>query len=149
MLNPDYEEMLSIFNAHEVAYLVVGAYAMASHGFPRATGDMDLWVESTPENAARVLDALVEFGTPASHFDEEVLATEGNIIQIGIKPRRIDILTAIDGVDFDAAWERRDEVKLGGVVLPVLSLEDLIANKRATGRLKDVADAEWLEAEGD
>jgi hypothetical protein len=149
MWNPDYEEILGTFNAHEVAYLVVGAYAMAGHGFPRATGDIDLWVAPTPENAARVYDALIEFGAPASHFEEADFATPGTVYQMGTIPRRIDVLTAIDGVEFDTAWANRDEVELDGVVFPVLSLEDLIANKRATGRKKDEADAEWLEREGD
>jgi len=148
MLNRDYREMLSVFADHEVAFLMVGAYAMAAHGYPRATGDLDLWVEATRENAARVYAALVAFGTPGSHFDEEALATEGTILQIGVEPRRIDVITAIDGVEFADAWEHREEVELDGVVFPVLSLDDLITNKRATGRKKDALDAEWLAGEG-
>jgi hypothetical protein len=149
MWNPDYEEILSTFNDHEVAYLVVGAYAMAGHGFPRATGDIDLWVEPTRENAARVYDALIAFGAPADQFKAADFAVEGTVFQMGVEPRRIDIITAIDGVDFDSAWANREEVKYDGVPFPVLSLENLIVNKRATGRKKDDADADWLEAEGD
>jgi predicted nucleotidyltransferase len=148
MLNPDYAEMLSIFTDHEVAFLMVGAYAMAGHGFPRATGDMDLWVEPTPENAARVYDALVEFGAPSDHFTKEDFGIAGTLLQIGVEPRRIDIITAIDGVVFAEAWNNREEVELDGVVFPVLSMADLITNKRATGRKQDALDAEWLEAGG-
>jgi len=128
MLNPDYEEILSIFADHEVAFLMVGAYAMAGHGFPRATGDMDLWVEPTPENATRVYESLVKFGVPIGHFKEEDFA--------------------IDGVTFEQAWANRVEANIDGVIFPVLSLNDLITNKRATGRKKDALDAEWLAAAG-
>jgi len=149
MLNPDYEEILSIFADHEVAFLMVDAYAMAGHGFPRATGDMDLWVEPTPDNAARVYESLVKFGAPTGHFKEEDFAIDGTIVQIGVAPRRIDIITAIDGVTFEQAWANRVEANIDGVIFPVLSLNDLITNKRATGRKRDALDAEWLEAEGE
>lgn len=148
MWNPDYREMLSIFDDHDVAYLMVGAYAMAGHGFPRATGDIDLWVEATPENAERVVAALADFGAPRDHFDKASLTTKGTVIQIGVAPCRIDILTHIDGVEFSEARARCEVVELEGVSFPVLSRDDLIANKRATGRKKDALDVEWLEGTG-
>jgi hypothetical protein len=145
MLNPDYAEMLSAFLDHEVRFLVVGAYAMAGHGYPRATVDLDLWVEPTATNAARVYDALVEFGAPSDHFDKDTFTTQDIVLQIGVAPQRIDILTRITGVEFAAAWERHEVGVLGALKVPILSIKDLITNKRATGRDKDIRDARLLD----
>jgi len=134
---------------HDVRFLVVGAYALAGHGFIRATSDIDLWVEPTRENAARVYDALIAFGAPADHFDEADFTIPGRILQIGVAPQRIDVLTGISGVRFEAAWQAREIGRLDDLEVPILSRAHLIANKRATGREKDIRDARLLEAEGD
>lgn len=149
MLNPDYKDILSAFLDHDVRFLVVGAYAMSGHGFVRATGDIDLWVEPTPDNAARVYDAMIAFGAPADHFDKADFTIAGRVLQLGVAPQRIDVLTGISGVCFDEAWEAREIGRLDDLEVPILSREHLITNKRATGREKDLLDARLLEGDGD
>jgi hypothetical protein len=144
-VNSDFSELLSTFNAQAVEYLVVGAHALAAHGHVRATKDLDVWVRPSAENAPRVFRALASFGAPLHDLSERDLAAPGLIFQIGIAPVRIDVITAIDGVEFVAAWADRMETKLGGVSVPVLSRDHLIANKKASGRLQDLADVERLE----
>jgi hypothetical protein len=122
---------------------------MAAHGFLRATVDLDLWVEPTSENAGRAYDALVDFGAPADHFAKDDFTVPGMVLQIGVAPQRIDVLTAITGVRFDEAWEAHEIGDLGGIKVPILSRDDLITNKRALGRDKDLRDAQLLEEEED
>ena len=145
-MNPDFSELLATFNAHGVEYLVVGAHALAAHGHVRATKDLDVWVRPSSENAVRTLRALAAFGAPLHDLTESDLSVPGLIFQIGVPPVRIDVITTIDGVDFSSAWPDRLEAKLGNVTVPVLSRHHLIANKKAAGRLQDLADVEWLEA---
>lgn len=147
MLNPDYRDMLSAFADAEVEYLVIGAYALAAHGHPRATGDMDLWVRRSSENAERVLRALSAFGAPLSYVGNEDFETPDTVFQIGISPRRIDILTTIEGVDFREAWPERMEIEVEGLTIPILGRTHLIQNKRALGRPQDQADIDRLEEE--
>lgn len=149
MLNPDFRDMLSELNAAGADFIVVGAYALAAHGLPRATGDIDIWVRAEPENARRVRAALAQFGAPLADLSESDLGSHDVVFQIGIAPRRIDLMTSVDGLDFEGAWQRRVVTTVDGVQLSVLSREDLIVNKRATGRAKDLADVAWLEDEGD
>ena len=138
--------MLSELSAQNAEFLVVGAYALAGHGLPRATGDIDIWIRPSADNAARVWKALLEFGAPLESLTLEDLSTPGVFFQIGVPPRRIDILTAIDGVEFEDAWQGRLECTLDdGIELPVLGRDHLICNKRASGRPKDLADLAWLE----
>jgi hypothetical protein len=144
-LNPDFNELLSIFNAHRVEYLIVGAHALAVYGHVRATKDLDVWVRPDPENATRILDALGEFGAPMLDLTLEDLAKPGLTYQIGVPPVRIDILTTIDGVEFHDAWRNRHEANLDELTVWVLSRRDLLANKRAAGRMQDLADVERLE----
>lgn len=144
-MNPDFSDILSAFNAESVEFLVVGAYALAAHGLPRATGDIDLWVGTTGDNPERVRRALVRFGAPAEGLSLEDLARPELVFQIGVAPHRIDILTSVDGVEFAEAWQSRMETDLGGLRVPVLSREHLIRNKRATGPPQDLADLDWLE----
>lgn len=125
--------------------MVVGAYAMAVHGRPRATGDIDLWVEATAENAVKVYRALQAFGAPLQDLSEADLTTPGVVFQMGLPPRRIDILTRVSGLEFVDAWPSHVEARFGDVVVPVIGLVDLIKNKRATGRAKDQLDADDLE----
>ncbi len=147
-MNPDFRDMLSALSAEGADYLLVGAYALAVHGLPRATGDMDIWVRPTSDNAARVWKALVRFGAPLADLTPVDLETPGTVFQIGVAPCRIDILTRISGVEFEEAWTSRFETELHGLPVSVVNRELLIRNKRSTGRPKDVADALWLEGQG-
>ena len=144
-MSPDFSDLLCEFNDHGVEYLVVGAHALAVHGHVRATKDLDLWVRPSLANAQRVLRALAAFGAPLHDLLETDLAEPGTVFQIGVPPLRIDVLTAIDGVDFEAAWEARLTTTFAGIPAVVLSRADLIANKKASGRLQDLADLEALE----
>ena len=146
-MNPDFAEMLSELSAAGVEFIVVGAFAVAAHGNPRATGDIDIWVRPTRENAERVLRALHAFGAPMFDLTVEDLLNEQTVFQMGVAPVRIDILAGIDGVAFEDAWPRRVFAQLGPAHAPVLSLIDLAANKRAAGRPKDLVDLAWIEQE--
>ena len=145
MLNSHYKDILSILSEKEVKFLLVGAYAMAAHGYPRSTMDIDLLVKPEPENALLVLQALEDFGAPVEGLSREDLQKEGLIFQIGVAPCRIDILTSIDGVQFTDAYTHSEVVDIEGIPIHVLSIPDLITNKRSTGRTKDLADAQMLE----
>jgi hypothetical protein len=144
-VNSDFKDLLSAFNAHGVEFLVVGAFALAAHGRVRATGDIDVWVRPSPENAARVLKAVTEFGAPLHDLTAADLSQPGLVYQIGVAPVRIDILTGIDGVEFSEAWARRVQTRFTDQAVSVLSIEHMIRNKRAAGRAQDLADLEWLE----
>jgi hypothetical protein len=145
MLNTDYKEMLQLLLEEEVDFLIVGAYAMAAHGFPRATGDLDLWVKAEENNSRKLFRALAKFGAPLDQITQNEFISEGIIFQIGVIPRRIDIITKIDGVEYNKANESKKNVEIEGLNLPVLSLNDLIKNKLATGREKDKLDAQMLK----
>ena len=148
MLNPDYRDILHIFSDEGIEYLLVGAYALAAHGYPRATGDIDLWIHANPLNAKKVLHALKIFGAPLSHISEADFEKPGIVFQIGVEPNRIDILTEISGVpSFQEAWDSRIEVEIEEIRVPVLNRELLKRNKRSAGRPKDQADLAWLERE--
>ena len=144
-MSPDFRDLLSEFNAHGVEYLVVGAYALAAHGRVRATGDLDVWVRPEPENAKRVMSAIAAFGAPRQDLTEQDLCRPGIVYQIGVAPLRIDILTAIDAVEFEEAWRARIVARFADQSVSVLSAAHLIHNKRAVGRPQDIADLEWLE----
>jgi hypothetical protein len=145
--NSDFEEILLAFNAASVKYLVVGAYALAAYARPRATGDIDLWVEASAENARRVYRALVTFGAPLDGISEVTFAERDIVFQMGIAPIRIDILTGIDGVTFADAWPNRTPSIIGSVPVHVIGKSDLKRNKSATGRTQDLADLERLESD--
>ena len=145
MLDPDFHDILSSFAAEGVDYLVVGAYAVAAHGLPRATGDIDLWIRPTRENAQRVWRALASYGAPLDAVRVDDFATEDNVFQIGVVPHRVDILTSIEGVSFDEAWRERLTLRLGDLDVLVLGRRQLIANKRAVGRPQDLSDVARLE----
>ena len=145
MLNEDYKEILQILLSNKVKFLVVGAYAMGAYGYPRATGDFDIWVEPSAENSKNVYNSLAEFGAPLEQINSETFIEQGIVFQIGIVPRRIDILTFIDGVEFDKAYQDKENIKIEGITIPFLSKKDLIKNKEATGREKDKLDAGYLK----
>jgi len=146
MLNEDYKDMLRALCAENVKFILVGAYALAAHGYPRATMDIDIWVMPSPQNAESVLQALRRFGAPLHNLTKEDLENDGTIFQIGVAPRRIDIITAASGLEFEETYERSLIVNIEGIEVHIPSVEDLIANKRATGRTKDLADVEALES---
>jgi len=137
--------MLSVLCDEGVEFLLVGAYALATHGLPRATGDMDIWIRCSQENAARVWRALRRFRAPLTGLNEDDLNTPNLVFQIGIAPRRIDLLTSIDAVQFDEAWPDRRVVEIEGLSIGVIGRSHLIQNKKAVGRPQDLADVAWLE----
>jgi predicted nucleotidyltransferase len=146
MLNEDYKDMLECLLDEKVKFLLVGAYAVAVYGYPRATKDIDIYVHAAPGNAANIMKALARFGAPLLEVSEADFSAEGIVFQIGNSPRRIDILTRISGVVFEQAYANRKIVTLEGIDVPVISLADLVANKRATGRTQDLADIEKLQS---
>ncbi len=145
MLNEDYRDMLQALADEKVKFLLVGAYALAAHGYPRATVDIDIWVMPSPENAGAVLRALRRFGASLVNLTAQDLQMEGTVFQIGVAPRRIDIITTASGLQFEEVFERSLAVDIEGIEVHIPSLADLLRNKRATGRTKDLADAEALE----
>ena len=146
MFNPDFKDMLRGLSAAKVDFLIVGAYAVAAHGYPRATGDLDIWIRAEPETAAKVIRALADFGAPLQDLTVDDLSQPNVVFQIGVEPSRIDILTSVTGVDFDAAWRNRMSLEIEGLILPIIGRDELIANKLACGRPKDIADAAALDS---
>jgi hypothetical protein len=144
-MNQDFVEMLAALSEAGAEFLIVGAHAMAAYAQPRATGDLDIWVRPSPENASRVWAALTAFGAPLGEITQEDLSTEDVVFQIGIVPNRIDILTSIEAVDFERAWRNRTSLRLMGVDAHLIGRAELIQNKRALGRARDLADVEALE----
>ena len=147
MLNRDFKEFAELLDAKGVEYLLVGGYALAAHGHPRYTGDIDFWVRPAEDNLARLMDALHSFGFGSLGLSVGDF-TGDTVVQLGHPPRRIDLLTAIDGVSFEACFARREQVVIDGVPLSIIGLEDFKTNKRASGRAKDLADLESLEPPG-
>ena len=146
MLNEDYRDMLHAFCNEKVRFILIGAYALAAHGYPRATMDIDIWVMPSPKNADAVLQALRRFGAPLHNLTKEDLQKDGTVFQIGVAPRRIDIITTASGLQFEETYRSSLTVTIEGIEVHIPSVEDLIRNKRASGRTKDLADAEALES---
>ena len=144
-MNPDFVDLLRAFVAADVRFLIVGAYALALHGRPRATGDLDVWVEATPENAHRVMRALAAFGAPLADIYEDDFTREGVTYQIGVPPGRIDVLTELTGLTFADAWSDRVRHAFGDVEVDFIGRGSFLRNKRATGRAKDLGDIEGME----
>ena len=147
-MNRDFVEMLSALSAENAEFLLVGAHALSVYGVPRATGDMNLWVRATAENAARVWRALEAFGAPLGELAAGDFARPETVVQFGVPPNRIDILTTLSGLEFEPTWRRRLSVRVETLDVPVLSKEDFIANKRAVGRPKDLSDIALLAESG-
>jgi hypothetical protein len=145
LLNSDFRDILSAFCEEKVEFMLVGAYAVAAHGLPRATGDIDLWVECSEKNAERVWAALSKFGAPLGNLSKQDFLTPGTVVQIGVTPRRIDILTQITGVDYVQAEPQRIFIDLEGLEVPVIGLAQLLQNKSAVGRPQDNADVARLK----
>jgi hypothetical protein len=146
MLTSDFKEFAELLNSNGVEYLVVGGYALAAYGHPRYTGDLDFWVRADAANADRLLAALGEFGFAQLEVTRDDLTAPDRVIQLGYPPRRIDLLTGIDGVAFADCYPRRMTATIDGVELQFISLEDFKTNKKAVGRHRDLADLEALEA---
>jgi hypothetical protein len=145
MLNEDYKDMLRALSDENVNFILVGAYALAAHGYPRATMDIDIWVMPSPDNADAVLRALRRFGAPLHNLTKEDLQTDGTIFQIGVAPRRIDIITTASGLKFEETYQNSISIDIEGIEVHIPSIDDLICNKKASGRTKDLADVETLE----
>ncbi len=143
-LQADFKDFLSLLNAHRVDYLLIGGYAVAYHGYPRATVDLDVWIARTPENATRVLAALREFGFTDPALVTGLLLEKDRIVRMGVPPFRIEIATTISGVDFESCHQRRIEASIDGVRVAVIDLASLRRNKQAAGRHKDLDDLEHL-----
>lgn len=145
MLNQDFKEFIQSLNDNNVRYLVVGGYAVAIHGYPRYTKDMDIWIERTPENARQMVKALNQFGFASLGLKSSDFLVEDQIIQLGYPPRRIDIITSLLGVEFIHCYDTRMQLGIEGVQINFIDLENLRKNKKATGRSQDLADLEKLE----
>ncbi len=143
-MHQDFLDLLRAFIDRNVRFLIVGAYALAVHGRPRATGDLDVWVDATPENAAKVMSALEQFGAPTAQVRAEDFSRPGSVFQMGLPPVRIDVLTELTGLTFSEAWSGRTQAAFGPVVADVIGREAFIRNKRATGRARDLGDIEAL-----
>jgi hypothetical protein len=146
LTNKDFREFVELLNSSGVRFLIVGGHAVALHGYPRFTGDLDVWIAADPENAVRVIKVLSDFGFGSLKFSARDFVRPGYAIQLGRPPYRIDILTSIDAVAFARAYRRRRVVRAGTLTIPFIALEDLLKNKRATGRPQDLADVERLRS---
>ncbi|HEX9370367.1 MAG TPA: DUF6036 family nucleotidyltransferase [Roseiflexaceae bacterium] len=143
-LPQDFSEFLQSLNDQQVRYLLIGGYAVAYHGYPRSTADMDVWIAAEPANVQAVIAAIQAFGFPTQTIDPQTLLQPNNILRLGVAPMRIEVFTSIPGVDFDICYPRRVETVIGGVLVPVIDLADLKQNKLASGRAKDLADLQNL-----
>ena len=145
VLNQDFKEFIQLLNDNRVRYLVVGGYAVALHGYPRYTRDIDIWVELSEENATHIVEALEQFGFASLGLKESDFLVKEQVIQLGYAPNRIDIITTLSGVTFAECYEKRVPVEIDGVKINFIDLDSLRKNKKATGRLQDLADLENLE----
>jgi len=142
----DFEEFVGLLNKHQVDYMVVGGYALALHGKPRHTGDLDIWINISDENAERMLQVLLDFGMGALGFKKADFLKPGYITQIGYPPLRIDILNNIDGVEFSKAMQNRQKIKLDDdLEISFIGLQDFISNKEAAGRSQDLSDIKEIK----
>ena len=145
MLNKDFKEFIELLDSNNVKYLVVGGYALAIHGHPRYTKDIDIWVLIDPANAKNIIRALDDFGFAELDLNENDFLTPGNVIQLGYPPNRIDILTQATGVDFQECFSRKMQIEIDRININFIDVDNLIKNKKATGRLQDLADIEKLQ----
>ena len=147
-VSKDFKEFIELLNKNNVNYLLVGGYAVGYHSRPRYTEDIDIWIEPSLENAKKIIHVLNKFGFTGVSVSIEELIQPEKIIQLGLPPQRIDILTSIDGVNFNEAWERRIVDSFGDIPVFIISLKDLIKNKSSSGRIKDLQDIEWIKMYG-
>jgi hypothetical protein len=145
MLNSDFKEFIQLLNENQVKYLVIGGYAVAVHGHPRYTKDIDIWIEMTAENADKLLTALNQFGFGSLGLSPQDFQAPDQIIQLGYPPNRIDLITTPDGIDFDTCYTSKIEIIINDIPVQFIDLNNLKKNKKASGRLQDLADLENLE----
>jgi predicted nucleotidyltransferase len=143
-LHPDFKDFLRLLNSYGVEYLLVGGYAVGFHGYPRATGDMDIWVAVSGQNAEKTASVLRDFGMSAREVSKDLFLQRDKVIRMGVPPVRIEVITGASGVDFDSCYDRRKTIEIDGVPVHFISLQDLKANKLASGRHKDLEDLEHL-----
>ena len=143
-VQPDFRDLLELLNEHKVEYLIVGGYALAFHGAPRFTGDIDVFVRPAPKNAERILSALTAFGFQFSNLDIEDFQTPDKVVQLGVPPVRVDLITSISGVTWEEAQAHKEPGVFGDVPVAYIGRSEFVANKRASGRQKDLADLEAL-----
>ena len=143
----DFKEFLQLLNSKKIDYLVIGGYAVGYHGYPRATGDMDIWIAINEQNAIKMVEALKEFGFDLPELQKELFLIEQKVIRMGIPPMRLEILTSIDGVNFKTCFNNRIIADFGDFKVNFISKDDLLINKRASGRSQDLVDFEKLQIE--
>jgi hypothetical protein len=141
---PDFKEFLQLLRSAKIEYLLVGGYAVGHYGFPRATGDLDIWVATHDENATRLVDTLRQFGFDVPELNKSLFQKPERVVRMGVPPVRLEILSSIDGVEFQDCYGRRENAVIDGVEVDVISLADLKKNKRASGRHQDLTDLEKL-----
>lgn len=143
-LAPDFSEFFALLTEHRVEFVVVGGYALALHGAPRYTGDLDIFVRPTRDNAIRLLAAVQAFGFPTEQLTADVVVAESALVQLGVPPLQLHIMSAIDGVTWDEVWQEHDAAMLAGLQIPFIGRRAFVANKRASGRTQDLADLEAI-----
>jgi len=143
-LHPDFEDFLRLLNLYEVEYLLVGGYAVGYHGYPRSTGDMDVWIAVSEANAEKTAAAVRKFGMPANQVTKDLFLDSNKVIRMGVPPVRIEVITGASGVAFDECYARRQQIEIDGIPVNFISLDDLKKNKQASGRHKDLEDLEHL-----
>lgn len=143
-MHQDFLDLLRAFIDHSVRFMIVGAYALGVHGRPRATGDLDVWVDPTPDNAESIIRALDQFGAPTGEITAADFSQPGIVFQMGLPPLRIDVLTELSGLTFPEAWSSRTQAPFGPLTVDVIGREAFVKNKRATGRARDLGDIEAL-----
>jgi len=143
-LHPDFKDFLKLLNAHNVRYLLVGGYAVGYHGYPRATGDMDIWIEMSEANSKKLVSAFRDFGVIDEVISEGLFLEKNKVIRMGVPPVRLEVITSASGVDFDECYSRREVIEIDGILINFISLQDLKKNKHAAGRHKDMEDLEHL-----
>lgn len=144
MFTSDFKEFLSLLNSHQVEYMVVGGYAVGAHGFDRFTGDLDVWIRPSADNSARVVEVINKFGFASYGLTQDTFAVGRRILHMGKRPMQIDVMNAVDGIEFDASYPNRIEAMVDGVRVPFIGLPELRINKRAAGRPKDLDDLAHL-----
>ena len=143
-LHPDFKNFLRLLNSHGVEYLIVGGYAVGVHGYPRATGDMDIWIAVNASNAEKAAVVLRKFGIPEELITDDLFLEEDKVIRMGVPPVRIELITGASGVEFSDCYSRREVIEIDGLPVNFICLQDLKINKRASGRHKDLEDLEHL-----
>ena len=143
-LHPDFKDFLRLLSSHNVRYLLVGGYAVGYHGYPRATGDMDIWIEMSESNSKKVASAFRDFSMPNELISEDLFLETNKVIRMGVPPVRLEVITSASGVDFNECYSNREVFEIDGIPINFISLQDLKKNKRAAGRHKDLEDIEHL-----